>query len=133
MLDSITEEENNQEIYELYTMVAVNLVRSKMDKKILEEIVNFLHTTVKLGYGTIAQRLGYSKAGIQKMLGRMEKSGRKIQMADSSTPPCHSLKRLRTELKKLEETIPATTGDAAEVMEAIRCLREYLDSLIQSV
>ena len=122
--------ENQQAVYDLYTMIALNLVRSKMDKDVLKAIVKYLYDEIGLGYGTIAQRIGYSKAGVKKMLNRMD--AEKDSAIASSSPPSHVLRRLRTELKKLAETIPSTADDADKVMDAIRCLHGYLDSLIQS-
>ena len=122
--------ENQQAVYDLYTMIALNLVRSKMDKDVLKAIVKYLYDEIGLGYGTIAQRIGYSKAGVKKMLNRMD--AEKDSAIASSSPPNHVLRRLRTELKKLAETIPSTADDADKVMDAIRCLHGYLDSLIQS-
>lgn len=125
-----TKEENAEHIRDLYLSVAVNLVRLNVDHACLRKIVQFLHSELHLGYGTIAQRIGYSKAGVQKMLKRME--AKKECATATSSPPNHVLRRLRTELKKLAETIPSTSDDADKVMGAIRCLNEYLDSLIQS-
>lgn len=120
--------EHKQVVFDLYTTMAVNLVRSKVDKNVLKSIVKYLHNEIGLGYGTIAQRIGYSKAGVQRMLKRM-KAEKDCPVEDSSVP-AHSLRRLKTELKRLRETVPPAMEDADDVKEAIQRIRGYIDSLI---
>ncbi len=120
--------ENQQEVYDLYTMIALNLVRSRLDKDVLKAIVKYLHDEIGLGYGTIAQRIGYSKAGVQRMLRRMDpkKDG---SIAENSIPG-HSLRRLKTELKRLKETVPSALDEAEDVKDAIQRVHVYIDSLL---
>lgn len=120
--------ENQQEVYDLYTMIALNLVRSRLDKNVLKAIVKYLHDEIGLGYATIAQRIGYSKAGVQRMLNRMD-AKKNCSVAESSVPD-HSLRRLKTELKRLRETVPPAMDEAEAVKEAIQRIHEYIDSLL---
>lgn len=125
----MTDSEKTLDIQNLYISLAVNMVRTKVDKNILREIVRYLHNEVHLGYKTIAHRIGYSKSGVQRMLNRMEDE--KTCSYATNFPPQHSLKRLRTELKKLETTIPSELDKAEDVIEAIKCVHEYIESLLK--
>ena len=124
----IAEKENSQKVLDLYTMVSVNHIRSKIDKDVRDNIVKYLHEEIGLGYGTIAQRIGYSKAGVQRILNRMD-AKKDCSVAENSVPG-HSLRRLKTELKRLKETVPPAMDDAEDVKEAIQRIRGYIDSLL---
>ena len=125
----IAEKENSQKVLDLYTMVSVNHIRSDIDKNVRDNIVKYLHETVGLGYSAIAQRIGYSKAGVQKILNRMK--ARKETDVATEVMPGHSLKRLQTQLGKLAETIPSSLDNAEAVKEAMEVVSSYISNLLK--
>ncbi len=127
---SFSGDEQNEDVKDMYTSIVSNLQRTKISPERFEEAVWYLHNDMKLGYAKIAKRLGYSKAGIQKAIQRMEA---KQASSTSSAPPkkgyLREVKRVRTLLEKLRHN--DTIDISKEVSDAMEIVSSFLDEEVK--
>lgn len=107
-----------------YTDWTVNLTKGKINLDRLKILVKRLKDS-GLGYGAIAQRIGYSRSGVKKLL---ETSGKEPQNADFQKQK-RSLKVLVTKLEHIRKDISTEQKD---YRKAFGSVIEYLQELIDS-
>ncbi len=109
-----------------YDAFNVNIVRNKVPKIILENFVWLLHKEGD-GYGTIADLIGYKKAGVQKMIDRIKRrNGEDVADKDEANKNMVSrIRRTRTLLKNIRKDLMAITEEERKMFDAIdTCLKE---------
>lgn len=119
---SDSEAEKSFDVKAEYAIWAVNLTNGKVNSATLKDIVKRLREQ-GLGYGAIAQRTGYSRSGIKKILNALEKENSKHQ---ENTRP---IKALITKLKNIREEIPV---EQQECLKAFNIVTAYLQKKIES-
>ncbi len=79
-----------------------NLAREHVSHRVVEKIVANLHKN-GLGYAHIAKEIGYSKAGVQKIVNRIKNCNTDDKEATPSQVSIREIKRTRTLLKNVEK------------------------------
>lgn len=99
-----SEEEKQSGIKNAYASFSINLSRSKVSNDELEAIVSKLQGQ-GFGYASIAQRIGYTKSGVQKVIKRIKEKQEDKSIDDEKKNVIKQIKKIHTSLTNLTDRI----------------------------
>ena len=116
------EDEKAMDVKSGYAKWSINLTNGKINRDELVSVVKLLREK-KMGYGAIAQRIGYSRSGVKKILESVEKE-------TESKKQFKKFKSLIRTLDKILNDIPEESK--AKYSEAFATVKSYLQSQIET-
>lgn len=128
--------ENEVTDQDLCDAATYNLSRQKVPAKIIEEIVKRLHKN-GWGYDRIAKAIGYSKAGVQKIMKRIKNGNTDNPEENPAQVSIKEIRRTRTILKKVAEMfkkdLPKEVSDALDTVDTFLQDKEVSSPANESV
>lgn len=116
------DDEKSIEVKADYAKWSVNLTNGKINREELVSVVKMFKEQ-GFGYGAIAQRIGYSRSGVKKILESVEKE-------TESKKQSKKFKSLIRNLDKILNDIPEDSK--AQYAEAFATVKSYLQSQIET-
>ena len=117
------EDEKTIEVKAVHAKWSVNLTKGKIDREALVALVKWLREEKGFGYGAIAQRIGYSRSGVKKILESVEKE-------TETKKHSKKFKNLISTLDKILNDIPKASKE--KYAEAFATVKSYLQSQIEA-
>ena len=124
---SDSEDEHSIEVKADYAKWSINLANGKINHEELVSMVKQLREK-GMGYGAIAQRIGYSRSGVRKIIASFEKSSDKSSDSESEKKS-KRFKSLVTTLDNIKKSIP---DNQHNYIRAFDMVKEYLRKQIDA-
>ena len=125
--DGIDDKVTEQDLCDAATY---NLVREKVPVRIVEGIVSQLYGK-EWGYERIARAIGYTKAGVQKIVNRLKNSDSENKKDPAVKVSIREIKRTRTMLQKLSKSLGLTDESDKELFRHIDEFLKTHEELLQ--
>jgi len=124
---SDTEDEYPLEVKADYAKWSINLANGKINHEELVSMIKQLREK-DMGYGAIAQRIGYSRSGVRKIIASFEKSSDKSSDSEAEKKS-KRFKSLVTSLDNIKKSIP---NNQQNYVRAFDMVKEYLSKQIDA-